>query len=128
MSFLDFFRRKRSVTPTPENMALIKIGGRVFSKADLTPELIDELKREYLLPTALNEALARVNLSATCPEQHNTIVKVGVFTKDARYLDSLISAMQRNHASVNCTTCGKRATVSGKQVAWTGPMKLWDGI
>lgn len=120
-------RWRRWCEPLPDT-SVVSIGGRLFKKNDLTPELITEFKKEYLMPPATNEQLIRVNFSATCYESHNTMVKTGVFTRDAVLLGTLVSALQKSKATVTCGTCGKKATIAGKQIAWAGPMKLWDGV
>lgn len=117
-----------SEAPLSEKAPEIKIGGRLFDTRKLTPELIEELKKEYLLPAATNDHLVRAHLIGTCPEQHSTLVHIGIFGKNPVLMDELVAAIQRGKASGLCSTCGKQSKFYGKQVTWSGTLKHWDGV
>lgn len=121
---LNLFRRK-----PPQRMPghLLQVGGRLLDSADWSPEVIEALKKEYLMPNLKGAFLMRVDLAAGCPEGHTTTDRIGIFCDKGDMVRKLSDHMLRMHMIVQCRSCGKQARVTGRHVAWQGDIGTWDG-
>lgn len=127
MALLDIFRRKAPLPPPIPPSQLLRIGGRLIDTKDWAPETIAALKQEYFLPSFKDAFLMRINLTAGCPEQHNTTETIGVIGKKPDFVRTMVDEFHRLRIKIQCTTCGKRAVITGRTVLWQGDVGKWDG-
>lgn len=117
-----------AVAPPPSAPKLHRIGGHVIDVADWPAEVVEKIRKEYLLPPAKDtQYLIRVDLTATCPARHAPIERVSVMARNAGLAHRLADGLPRARISFNCPECGKQAKATGKSIAWEGVLGTWDG-
>ena len=131
--------RKISTKPTTPRSAkrvrpgipnYMRVGGRIIDANDISPKALEKIREDYkFLPPQANGYFSRVDLTATCPENHATITRIGLFvTSSPMFTDELLAAITRGKAAVKCATCGKDAKIYGRSLVWAGNIKNWDGV
>lgn len=106
----------------------IKVGGRFLDREDWSPEVLEQIKAEYDFPAPVKDAcLVRVDLAATCPEQHTSMERVGIIARTATIAAKFADVLHKSRVQINCLECGKQCTVSGKSEVWNGVLSKWDG-
>lgn len=114
--------------PSPPQQQIVRIGGRLVDVTGWPPAVVEEIKREYLLPPATSRLfVVRVTLTAVCTQRHKTQHAVGIMADTAEMVRGLADGIPRARMRTNCPECGRQATITGKHVYWTGPMAEWDG-
>jgi hypothetical protein len=126
--------RKKSVlpmrgdAPAASSERVIRLGGLLVDVGSWPDDVVERIKRDYLLPPATTRLfLARVTMTATCPARHITQHPVGIMADKAAVVQAMCDGLPKARVGVNCSECGKQATVTGKHVYWVGPMAEWDG-
>lgn len=107
---------------------LMRIGGHLIDVGDWPDEVIEKIRKDYLLPPATERLfIARVTLSAVCPARHSSQHNVGLMAESAEMARAMADGMPKARIGVNCPECGRQATVTGKHVYFAAPMSQWDG-
>jgi len=121
---LNLFRRNPPPNPPGQ---LVQVGGRLLDSNQWAPEVIEALRKEYLMPPLKDAFLMRVSLTAGCPEGHSTTHRIGIFCDKGDFVRKVSDQMQRMRLIIPCSTCSKPARVTGRHVAWQGDLGVWDG-
>lgn len=121
---LNLFRKE---PPLKGPGQLIQIGGKLLDTSEWTPELIEVLKKEYLMPSCKDAYLIRVDLSASCTEGHVTTERVGVFSKKGNVSKKISDDLNKVRMYIPCKECGKLSKITGRRTVWQGDLGTWDG-
>lgn len=106
---------------------LLQVGGRLLDSREWSPEVIEKLKAEFFMPSLKNAFLIRMDITGSCPEQHLTTERVGIFCNKTDIAKKVSEDLNKMRISLMCKECGKPSKVSGRRVAWQGPLSEWDG-
>lgn len=106
---------------------LIHVGGRLLKRSEWSPEVIEQLQKDYLLPPAKGLHLLRAEVTAACPVGHPCSYRIGIVAAEQGTTDRLAKAILMSKAELPCTECGKLSRISACSPAWQGPFGDWDG-
>lgn len=134
-------RSARAAVSAPPGM--LRVGGRVVTAADWSPEVLEEVRLKYFRPAASRGYVAVTDLGVSCPRGHSTHERVVVVASERDTVMTVVERLPRARYMLRCKECGKPGRVSfedlacvncdapgkltSKAVVWEGPFLDWDG-
>jgi len=126
MSLLSWFAKAPALVKT-EKTRFLRVGGRVIDADKWSPEVLEQVRQQYFRPIAAKQFLSVIDLTTTCPMSHGSRERIALVGRSTKVVDTLIDALSKTRAELNCHECGKKSKLSAKSVVWQGQMENWDG-
>lgn len=132
-TLMSLLRLRRKPAPPAEEppppAQLIRLGGQLIDAAGWPDEVIERIRKEYLLPSRGDDFLYRLDMTGTCPSRHITTYRVGIFAENGEMAKEVADAMPKARLQFTCGEdgCQRRSLVSGRTIVFSGPFNTWDG-
>jgi len=113
---------------SPEQAStFLRVAGRTIDSREWSPEVLEQVKKDYFRPAAAKQFISVLDVTSTCPKAHPNRNRVAVISKSATIARSISERLAFGRAEIFCEECGKKGKLTAQSEVWSGQFDTWDG-